>query len=581
VSVTAPPPLRRLLPTGAAVLVGALLATGCTGQSQDPPTGAEKGQLSVLSLGPVTTWDPQRISTPQDAAFAGRVFTRTLTAYPAADGSSGTAPDVVGDLATDAGTADKSLSVWSFTLRDGVSWQDGSPVTCEDVRYGVSRSFAEPFATEGLNYPQAYLDIPRKADGTSTYAGPFGGSSKAAQAAFDKAVSCDGQRITFTLTTPVPDFDKIVAVPAFAPVKRGEDKGKDGPYAVFSTGPYQLKGTWDPNSGGTFVRNPHWDKASDPIRKALPDSIRYIEGTESQTAVQEVVNDDGEHRQAVTFDPAPPAMQQHVLADDKLRARSVNPFGQFVDYLAPNLRSRVMANDKARQAFALATNREGYVTALGGEGAASASYTLIGPPLPGHRDTDILRAGPTGDAEAATALLRESGLTLPVKVRVAYRSTPIADKAMAALANGWTEAGFDVELQPVTKDYFTTISQPEEAAKSDVFWANWAPSWPSAATMIRPLFDSRINLVDGSNGRDFGGFDDKRVNDEMNRLSTLREDDARAMGWADLDAALARRAVFIALAQHRELYIAGSGVTGLAANESLGGFVDLAALGVK
>ena len=577
----APPRVRRLLPTGASVLVAALLAAGCTGQSQDPPPGAEKGQLSVLSLGPVATWDPQRISTPQDSAFAGRVFARTLTAYAPADGSTATAQQVVGDLATDAGTANESMTVWSFTLRDGVSWQDGSPVTCEDVRYGVSRSFAEPFATEGLNYPQAYLAIPRKVDGSSTYAGPFGGSSKAAQAAFDKAVACDGQTITFTLTTPVPDFDKIVAVPAFAPVKRSEDKGKAGPYAVFSSGPYQLKGAWDPSTGGTFVRNPHWDKASDPIRKALPSSIRYEEGIESQTAVQQVVNDDGQHRQAVTFDPAPPAMQQHVLSDDKLRARSVDPFAQFVDYLAPNLHSTLMANDTVRQAFALATNREGYVTALGGQGAAAASYTLVGPPLPGHRDTDVLGAGPTGNTESATALLRDSGLTLPVKVRVAYRSTPIADKAMAALSNGWTEAGFDVELQPITKDYFTTISTPKEAARSDVFWANWAPSWPSAATMIRPLFDSRINLVGDSNGRDFGGFADEKVNTEISRLATLRDDDARASGWADLDAALAKRAVFIALAQHRALYIAGSGVTGLAANEALGGFVDLATLGVR
>ena len=57
----------------------------------------------MLSLGPVTTWDPQRISTPQDIAFAGRVFTRTLTAFPAGRRPSGSA-DVVGDLATDAGT---------------------------------------------------------------------------------------------------------------------------------------------------------------------------------------------------------------------------------------------------------------------------------------------------------------------------------------------------------------------------------------------------------------------------------------------------------------------------------------------
>jgi peptide/nickel transport system substrate-binding protein len=378
----------------------------------------------------------------------------------------------------------------------------------------------------------------------------------------------------------VPDFDKIVAQPAFAPVKRSQDRGKEGRYTVFSTGPYQLKGAWDASTGGTFVRNPHWDKASDPIRKALPDSVRYVEGIESQTAVQQVVNDDGEHRQAVTFDAAPPAMQQHVLSDDRLRARSVNPFGQFVDYLAPNLHSKVMGNDKVRRAFALSTNREGYVTALGGEGAASASYTLIGPALPGHRGADVLGAGPSGNTVEATTLLRQSGLTLPVKVRVAYRSTPIADKAMAALSNGWTEAGFDVELQPVTKDYFTTISEPGQAARSDVFWANWAPSWPSGETMVRPLFDSRINLVDGSNGRDFGGFADPSVNEEMNRLSTLRDDEARASGWAELDAALAKRAVFIALAQHRELYVAGSRVTGLAANESLGGFVDLAAVGV-
>ena len=579
--VTAPRRLRRLLPACAALLAAALAATGCTAQPADQTPSGPDGQLSVLSLGPVATWDPQRMSTSQDAAFAGRVFMRTLTAYPAGDGRSGTAQDVVGDLATDGGTADESMSVWSFTLRQGTTWQDGSPITCEDVRYGVSRSFAEPWASEGLNYPQAYLRIARKPDGTSTYPGPFGGASKAAQAAFDKAVACDGRTITFTLTTPVPDFAKVVALPAFAPVKKEQDTGKSGQYAVFSSGPYQLKGQWDPSTGGTFVRNPHWDKASDPIRKALPETVRYVEGVESQTAVQQVVNDDGDHSRSVTFDPAPPAMQQHVLSDDKLRARSVNPYGQFVDYLAPNLRSKVMANDKARQAFALATNREGYVTALGGPGAAAPSYTLIGRAVPGHRDDDVLGAGPTGDPARATSLLRESGLTLPVKLRVAYRSTPIADKAMAALANGWDAAGFDVALQPLTKDYFTTIGTPEQAAKTDVFWANWAPAWPSGETMVRPLFDSRINLVAGSNGRDFGGFADPKVDEEMGRLATVREDDARAKGWADLDAALAKRAAFVALAQHRELYLAGSRVTGLGANESLGGFVDLAGVGVR
>ena len=43
---------------------------------------------------------------------------------------------------------------------------------------------------------------------------------------------------------------------------------------------------------------------------ALPESIRYVEGTESQTAVQQVLGDDPAHRQSVTLDSAPPAMQQ-------------------------------------------------------------------------------------------------------------------------------------------------------------------------------------------------------------------------------------------------------------------------------
>jgi peptide/nickel transport system substrate-binding protein len=570
-------PHRPLLAGG--VVVAALLASGCTGSGQDPQaSGAPHGELTVLSLGPVATWDPQRMSTPQDVAFASRVFLRTLTAFP--PGADAAAQrSVVGDLATDAGTPDETRTVWSFTLRSGVKWQDGSPVTCEDVRYGVSRSFAEPFASEGLNYPTAYLDIPRRADGSSTFTGPEA-KDKDARAAFDKSVSCDGDTIRFRLSVPMTDFNEVVASPAFAPVKKSEDQGADGGYAVFSAGPYRLKGGWDPSTGGTFERNPAWDRDSDPFRKALPESIHYVEGTESQTAVQQVLGDDAANRQAVTLDSAPPAMQQQVLSDSTLRARSVNPASQFVDYLVPNVVKGVMRDPDVRRALALATNREGYVTALGGASSASAAYSLIGPALPGHRTDDPTGAGPKGDPAAARAALQESGLTLPVRIRVAYRSTPTADKAMAALSNGWQDGGFDVTLQPIAKDYFTTIAEPKRVDQTDVFWANWAPAWPSAATVITPLLDSRLNLTDASAGRDYGRFADAEVNAEITRINGLGDREQQAAAWADLDASLAERGVFVALAQRRSLYVAGSAVTGLAANEAMGGFVDLAGIGV-
>ncbi len=414
----------------AAALVGvAVTATACTGDRAPAPDGGVPGRLSVLSLGPVATWDPQRMTTPQDVAFAGRTFLRTLTAHPA--GADAAAQrGVVGDLATDAGTHDDSLKVWAFTLRKGATWQDGSPVTCEDVRYGVSRSFARPWSVEGLNYPLAYLDIPRKPDGTSTYTGPFSGTG---QAAYDKAVACDGPKITFRLSTPMADFNQVVALPVFAPFKKSQDRKADGALAVFSNGPYQLQGSWDASSGGVFVRNPKWDKGSDPIRRGEPDSIQYVQGIESQTAVQQVINDAGDRKRAVTFDSAPPALQQQVLSDDALSRRAINPMSQFVDYLAPSFASRIMRSADVRRALALATNRDGYVTALGGTSAATPTSTLLGPSLAGHREVDPLGAVSAGDPAEARSALRASGLTLPVKIKVAYRSTPTADKAMAAL----------------------------------------------------------------------------------------------------------------------------------------------------
>ena len=574
--------LGRRRPAGPSLVGAALLATALLGACTDDPAATEassapSGELTLLSLGPVTTWDPQRLSTPQDIAVAGRLFLRTLTAHPPG-GDAVAQSQVVGDLAVDAGEADASLTTWSFRLRDGVRWQDGSPVTCEDVRYGVSRSFAKPFAEEGLNYPLAYLAIPRRADGTSTYEGPY---SRVGQAAYDKAVTCDGNTVTFRLSAPLTDFNQLVSLPVFAPYPKARDQRGEGTHAVFSTGPYQLDGPWDPSAGGTFVRNPEWDRASDPIRKALPERIRYAEGTESQTAAQQVIDDDGAHRHAVTLDSAPPAMQQQVLSDPALKARSINPAGQFVDYLAPSVTTGVMKDPAVRTAFALATNREGYVTALGGASTADAAYSLLGPAVPGHRAEDVLGGGPTGDTATARATLQEAGRTLPVPVRVAYRSTPTADKALAALVNGWEEAGFDVDLEPIEDDYFATISEPGRVRRTDVFWANWAPAWPSASTVIPPLFESRLNLSDSGTGRDFGAFADAEVNAEITRIATLKDPAEQAQAWSRLDASLVERVAYIALAQRRSLYLAGSGVTGLTSNEALGGFVDLATVGVE
>ena len=544
-------------------------------------TDERGGTIKALSLGPVLSWDPQRIGARDDAAFAGRTFLRTLTAYqPSTDPRNQSR--LIGDLATDAGNPNNDLTAWSFTLRDGLAWEDGSPVTCADVKYGISRTFATEVITGGSTDALAVLAVPKLPDGTSVYAGPYvtGKAAAAGVAAFDSAVGCQGTTITFKLSAPVSDFNEMVTQSAFAPVKQSADKGGDGTFEVFSNGPYQLSAPWRASTGGSWVRNPHWKASTDEVRRAFPDRIDYQEGIETQTVAQQIMADGDNSRSAVALGSAPPAIQQHVLTVDALKERSVTAGTGLVDYLVPNFKSPVFATVQARQALAVATNRQAYVTALGGATTGRPTTSLIPAVLPAAHTDDPLKSGDGGNAGQAKVLLGQAGLTLPVPIRVAYRSSPVADKAMASLVAGWTEAGFAPKLTPLEDEYFTTITQPRAAADYDVFWSNWAPAWASASTILPALFDSSINVTPAGPGRDYGYFGDANVNAEMARINTIADRTEREKAWTALDVRLQTLGAYIGLAERRALYIAGSDVRNLSANEVIGGVVEFADIAV-
>lgn len=619
------------------------------------------GVLTTMALGPVETWDPQRISARTDAAFAGRVFARTLTAYQHGSDDQSQVT-LTGDLAVDTGAADRTLRVWTFTIRDGVKWQDGSPLTCADVKYGISRSFATETITGGPNYAYAYLDVPKSPEGESIYRGPYaeGAEADAGQRAFDRAVSCDGAELTIRLSEEVADFPGMVSTLGFSAYKESEDRGAASRYAVFSAGPYTLAAPWNPDRGGTFVRNPHWTSASDPVRLALPDEIVYREGMEPQLVAQRIMADDTGSEAAVALDTAPPVIQDQIAAAAAVRERAVNPVNGIVDYLVPNFRSPVMADAQVRAAFALATDRSVYLEALGGPTAAEPSISILShglraalpepvedvvptgtvspedpgttgvpsgettaqapsagatedaaaptsqdPATPGTSTEGATNAtsgtdnGADGSTDAATdptdtpdaaaeraaALLAEAAerlqLSTPVPVRVAYRSSPTMDDALTALRTGWEEAGFEVELAPITEAYFTSISAPDAAESVDVFWSNWASDWNSASTVLPPLFDAELNISDGGSGRNYGYFEDADVDAAMRSAMLIADDDDRDQAWLAIDATLRSRGAYIALAERKSMHVAGPSIINLTDHAALGGVPDLAVIGVE
>ncbi|MGN6753601.1 MAG: ABC transporter substrate-binding protein [Intrasporangium sp.] len=542
-----------------------------------PDTAAKGGDLHVLVAGDVRTWDPQLMYVGPEAFFAERTFVRTLTTY----GTGKDQRELVGDLATTTGTPTDGGRTWSFTLRDGIAWQDGSPVTCDDVRHGVARTFDRTTHIAGTNYASFLLDVPTQvtAEGLEkpVYTGP---KDTRNAAAFTKAVECKGQQITFHLREPEPDFPYIVSLAEFAPRKASMDSDdtRQG-HAVMSTGPYRLSGTWDSAKGGTFVRNERWAPASDPVRKAYPDRIVVEAGLDESAVIQRLLNASGTDAQAVSWVEASPTLRNQ--ASPEIKARMTSPWNGDVDYLALNMKSRIMSRPEVRQAFALATNRATYVTANGGPDAGAPTWSIL-PPSVSERGVAAEPGRPVeGDPEAARALLAKAGVRTPVKVRVVHVQSALGDKAYAALAAAWERAGFDVELNEVPPEkYYETIERPDSASKYDVFRGVWSPDWPSAGAILPALFDARINLDSSGPGQDVGYFSDGPFQALVDKATAAADPRQRRAIWEQADDRVREQGGYVALAASKSTYLHGPGVTHYE-DHVVGGMVDLATAAVR
>jgi peptide/nickel transport system substrate-binding protein len=562
----------------AAVAVGALLVSvaGCGGGSSDSngndsAAGTKGGTLYHLTERSVERTDPSRLYVGRDIFnFSRTVYRSWVTAPVTTDEKE--AATVVPDLATDTGTANADKTVWKFTLRDGVKWEDGKDITCEDFKYGVSRNFATNL-DGGPKYAVDYLDIPKKADGTSTYAGPF---RKTGQAAFDKAVTCKGKTITYRFNKTFPDLPLAMGqLLMFNPFRKDKDLGEKSALQIFSNGPYKLQGKWRLNGGGTLVRNDQWDAKTDSIRKALPDEIVFQEGVSKEVINQRLISSAGKDANVITDRVIPPSLYSQIVGPVKERATLTD--SPFVYYLVPNFNR--MKNLKVRQALLASTNSEGWRNAEGGTKAAKPADSLINPTLPGYKPNPEFDYPDTGDVTTAKKLLKESGEKLPYPLKFTYQGgTPTSDKAAAALAATWKQAGFKVTLDPLTDTYYSVIQKP--TADGDVFWAGWAPDWTSSKTVLPPLFDSRTNLTPESNNSDYGNYRSDAVNKAFDKAAAITDIEEQGAAYAAIDEMLAKEVAYIPLEINQFYFLHGSKVTGYINNPATSNYADLAAIGV-
>ena len=487
----------------------------------------------------------------------------------------------VPDLATDTGTATDGGKTWSFTLKDGIKWQDGSDITCEDFKYGASRVFATDILTGGPNYLLSYLDIPTDPKtGLPKYDGPYKGDG---QDLYDKAVTCDGNTITYHFNKPWPDFPLAVAsLMTTDPYKKSMDKGDGSKWTMFSNGPYMIDGgtTWDKNKGATLVRNPNYDPATDStdIRKALPDKISYQifnNDTAADTINERLIANAGNDQCAVTPARVPPSAYARITGP--VADRSVDVVSPYTDYLLPNFDH--MKNLKVRQALAMATNRDAWIKAGGGDKAFTPADAITNPAVSGYQPNPAFKDIPLqGDPAGAKKLLQEAGVTLPYPITFTYPAGTTADKQAAALKQTWDAAGFSAKLDGLSDTFYDVIQKPDK--KSDVIWAGWGADWPSMSTVLPPLFDSRPNFSKDSYGQDYGGYKSSEFEGLVDQASTATSLDEQVKYLQQADLVLGKDVAYIPLENAKFYMLRGSKVKSYITDPASSSYPDLGPIGV-
>lgn len=505
---------------------GALALAACGGGSSDSPgssnsKGQKGGTLTFLtSAEQINHLDPQRNYTGEDLAFSSGYLTRTLTAYKLSEDST-KAGELVGDLATDTGKSSDGGKTWAFGLRDGVKWQDGTAVTCADIKYGVSRTFATTVIQDGPTYAISLLDIPKDAKGESTYKGPYE-TAKNDVASFDKAVECapDGKQITFHLNQPAGDFNYTVTLTAFAPVPKAKDTNAKYDNTLISNGPYQVA-EYTKNQQLVLERNPNWSSASDSYRPALPDKIVMKFSLDTSTIDQRMMADNGEDQSAVSRDSLDTASKSTVFNDPRFANRRINQFDPYVRYIALN--TAKLTNLKQRQAILVAADRGAMRTIAGGSFGGPLADGVIKPNLA----KDYAKSGmwdgmfggkvpDGGDPVLAKKLIAESGAPMPT-ISFQYSKSGDSDKSAAALQSSLARAGIKMKMVGLPKGEYYSIVQ-DKSKELEMANAGWGPDWLNASTVIPQLFTPA------------GGFNLSQANDKA-----FTDKSKAAMGETDRD----------------------------------------------
>ncbi|MGE5135833.1 MAG: ABC transporter substrate-binding protein [Gemmatimonadota bacterium] len=503
-----------------------------------------------------------------------RLYATPLTTYASCARACGSG--IVPALATSLGTPSANNTVWTYHLKPGVKFEDGTPVTSQDVKYAVERTFDRTVLPNGPSYFTSLL-----AGNASTYPGPYKDRSKNLMGltAIDTP---DPATIVFHLNQPFADFNYVVAFPQTAPVPPAKDTGSNYQQHPMSTGPYKFA-SYQLDKQYTLVPNPQWNPSWDPQVKQLASKIIVNLNVNANDIDNRLLNGDIQVDQAGSGVQA--AARARILSSPALKASSDDPVNGFMWFYYLNTKVKPLDNLHCRMAIEYAANKTNLQTAYGGPYGGNIASTAMPPTVIGYSKFDLYNAlsKPGGDIAAAKQQLQLCGQPNGFSTTIAYRSDRPREVASAqALQASLSAVGIKTNLKgfPASSYFGNFAGVPNYVHSHDLglLAGGWGPDWPDAYGWGWALFDGK-SIVPAGNAN-IAEENDPAVNKLFLQLEAATTASARASISQQIDMQVMKDAVMLPAVYSKALLYRSPDLTNVNVNAYYGMY-NYGVLGTK
>jgi peptide/nickel transport system substrate-binding protein len=469
-----------------------------------------------------------------------RLYSQALMTFKACPGAC--AKQLVPSLATAPGVVGDNGLTWTYHLRTGVKYEDGTAVTAQDVKYAVERTFDRGVLTNGPNYFTTLLG-----GNAATYPGPYKNRAKNLMG-LTAVTTPDSQTIVFRLAHPFSDFDYVVSIPQTAPVPASKDTGTKYQLHPLSTGPYEFQ-SYQLNKQLTMVKNPNWSAAEDPNSAQLVDKIVVNMTLNPNDVDNRLLAGDAQVDFAGTGVQAP--ARAKILSSSSLKQNADNPLTGFGWFFYISSKVPPFTNVACRRAVEYAANKTTLQNAYGGPVAGGAIASTVMPPtIVGYTNFDLYEATtkPTGDQAKAKQQLAACGQPNGFSTGIAYRSDrPTETQAAQALQQALSQVGIKTTLHGFpTAGYFGNFAGVPKYVHQHglgIVFGGWGPDWPDGYGFLDQL--SNGNTIVPAGNTNIGELNDPVVNNLFAKAAGLTDPAQRNAIWGQIDRQVMQDAVIV------------------------------------